>query len=146
MKFLKIKGKISDFGKIKLETMKTIDLNELSLNRLPNFPIGSSVEITISFNENEFISGKDGVVWATYNSRQAEIIRNALLALQINSEIHEIQSSNDNIHLIKVTSEKEINDAVDFIWRGSSGLRLKPDWSYSEGETNKSFELWLSGH
>ena len=146
LKILTIKGILSDTGKIEFETEKTVYWNDLTDEPLPNLPFGSSLYITISFDEDEFISGKDGIVWATYFSRQAEIIRNALLALQINSEIHEIQSSNETMLLIKVTSKKEINDAVDFIWRGSSGLRLKPDWSYAEGETNKSFELWLSGH
>ncbi len=146
MKIINLNGIISDAGKIKVTTEKIIDWNDLTDETFPSLPIGSSVVITISLNEDEFISGKDGIVWATYNIRQAEIIRNALLALHINSEISEFPFSNDNMHLIKVTNEKEINDAVDFIWRSSSGLRLKPDWSYAEGETNKSFELWLSEH
>jgi len=66
--------------------------------------------------------------------------------LQINSEINEIQSYNQIIHLIEVTNEKGIKEAVDFTWRSSSGLRLKADWAYSEGEINKSFEMWLNGH
>ncbi len=146
MKIINLNGIISDAGKIKVKTEKNINWNDLTDEPLPMLPIGSSVLITISFNEDEFIYGKEGIVWATYNIRQAEIIRNALLELYINSEIHEVPFFNDNMHLIKVTNLEEINDAADFIWRSGSGLRLKPDWNYAEGENNKSFELWLSGH
>lgn len=34
---------------------------------------------------HELCSGKDGIVWATCNGKQAEIIRNALLAQQIHA-------------------------------------------------------------
>ena len=48
--------------------------------------------------------------------------------------------------LLNITNDSDIIDAIDFIWRSKTGLRLKPDWTYSEDEKNKSFEQWLSGH
>ena len=84
-------------------------------------------------------------MWATYSMRQAEIIHNTLLAQNINSEINNINIGKEKLFLLKVTNQPDINEAIDFIWKGGSGLNLKPDWTYSEGETNKSFEQWLSG-
>ena len=51
-----------------------------------------------------------------------------------------------DMFLIAITNEKDTKVAIDFIWEGHNGLRLKPDWSYPQGETNKSFEQWLNGH
>jgi hypothetical protein len=118
----------------------------LSDEGLPNLPVGTSIEFLISFDEYEFLSGKDGIVWATYDSRQAEVVQNTLLAQNINCEIKRIQMDNRNMFLIKITNRRDTEMAIEFIWKGNNGLRLKPDWSYPQGETNKSFELWLSGH
>lgn len=146
MNIIKTKGSVISGGKIELETLRTVDWNVLSNVQLPGIPIGSSIEITIAFDENEFISGKSGIVWATYDLRQAEIIRNALLALQINTEIiKKIHSPDSEVYLMKATNENEIEDAVNFIWKSDSGLRLKPDWTYPDGTVNISFEQWLSG-
>ncbi len=145
MKTLKTKGKLTDVENVELETKSTIHWSKLSKEPVPEIPLGSTIELTIAFNEFEFISGIDGFVWATYDLRQAEIIRNALLALQINTEIiKKIHSTNSEVYLMKAANENEIEEAVDFIWKSDSGLRLKPDWSYPEGEPNESFEQWLS--
>ena len=144
MNQLKIAGTLTNHGIIKLETKKKVSWSELSGEEIPKIPLGSNIELTISFDENEFISGKDGIVWATYNIRQAEIICNALSTLQISNEIQKNCFSNNEIYLIKTANIREIEDAIDFIWKSESGLRLKPDWNYPEGETNKSFELWLN--
>ncbi len=146
MNIITTKGKLIKAGKIELETEITIDWEMLSKVQLPGIPIGSSFEITIAFDENEFISGRNGIVWATYDLKQAEIIRNALLALQINTEIiKKVHSTNSKVYLMKAANENEIEDAVDFIWKSGSGLRLKPDWTYPDGTVNISFEQWLSG-
>ncbi len=84
-------------------------------------------------------------MWATYSMRQAEIIHSTLLAQNINSEINNINIGKEKLFLLKITNQPDINEAIDFIWKSGSGLNLKPDWTYSEGETNKSFEQWLSG-
>ena len=145
MKQLKIAGTISGNGIINLGTKKTIYWSEFSNDAIPQIPPGSTIELTISFDEDEFISGKDGIVWATYDFRQAEIITNALSVLNINIEIMKMNFSGNEIYIMKATNEKEIEDAVDFIWKNGSGLLLKPDWSYAKEEKNRSFEKWLSG-
>jgi len=144
VQLIKIKGIYSSLGKILFDTTKTIDWNELSEEKPPELPLGSSMELTISVDENVFLSGKDGIVWATYDLRQAEIIQSTLLAQHISSEVKNFDSS-DAIFLLKIINETDANEAIDFIWRNDGGLRLKPDWSYPDGEVNKSFELWLNG-
>jgi len=142
----KIKGKYTNAGKIELETMRTIEWNEISKSAAPELPSNINIDITFSIDENDFLSGRNGTVWATYDLRQSEIIQNALLAQQISSEVKTIVFEEIKLFLVNIPNEKDINDAIDFIWRDDTGLRLKPDWNYPEGETNKSFEQWLSGH
>ena len=146
MKLIKIKGMYTDLGKIVLENKKTINWNNLTEEKPVFLPFGTPVEITISFDENDFLTGKDGIVWATYDSRQGEVVQNALLAQNINCEIKKIEMESIDMFLIAITNEKDTKVAIDFIWEGNNGLRLKPDWSYPQGETNKSFEQWLNGH
>jgi len=93
--------------------------------------------------ENKLLSGKDGIVWATYKLKQAEIIQNALLVQNIHSEIKLFDLEENGLVLLKITNPSDIEQVMDFIWRSKSGLRLQPDWSYPAGERNKSFECWL---
>ena len=145
MELLKIKGSYSEVGKIKLESMKTIDWDSISDQKLPELPNGIKIELNISFEENDFLLGMNGIVWATYDLRQAEIIQNAMLAQHINSEIKKIYLVGKQILLISITNAIDVYDAIDFIWKSNSGLRLKPDWNYTEDGRNESFEQWLSG-
>jgi hypothetical protein len=85
-------------------------------------------------------------VWASFDARQVEIIQNTLIAQQISCEIKKINLQNQNMFLISITNKKDIQDAIDFIYKSDYGLRLKPDWNYAEGESNKSFEQWLNEH
>lgn len=103
------------------------------------------LELVLSLDTNGHPSGKDSIVWATYDLRQAEIIRNALLTQRISCGQREMKLDGKMLHLLHVADEGELNEAMDFIWRDSSGLRLKPDWKYPEGTVNKSLEGWLSG-
>ena len=135
---------MTDSGKIELETMKTIELSELTENPIHSIPSGGTIELIISFDENEFISGKNGIIWATYSFRQAEIISNALISLHINCEIKKKNSAGNEIYLIKATDQTVIDEAIDFIWKSKSGLQLKPDWNFPKGESNNSFQKWLS--
>lgn len=146
VKLIKVKGLYSDLGKIELENMKSIYLDEFTDEQHLEIPFGSSVEISIEFDETDFLSGKDGVVWATYDMRQAEIIQNTLLAQNISSETGNANLGGRQLVLIKITNQTDMKDASDFIWKSDNGLRLKPDWNYPDGEKNKSFEQWLSGH
>lgn len=95
------------------------------------------------YAERKYLSGKDGIVWATYGKRQSEIIHNALLAQDIHSEISKDFIENNDLFLIKVTDQADVKNALNFIWKSSTGLRLKPDWYYPYGTSNTSFEHWL---
>lgn len=119
---------------------------DLSLAEHPELPDDCKIELIISLDKNDFLSGKNGIVWATFDIRQAEVIHNSLIAQNINTEVEKTYPGKNEIFLIKVTNQSDVNDAMDFIWKSESGLHLKPDWTYSENETNKSFELWLSEH
>ncbi|MEJ2494714.1 MAG: hypothetical protein P8Y79_10360 [Ignavibacteriaceae bacterium] len=136
MIMLKVKGVYDSGGRIVLDTNNMIEWTDLSSVTPPDLPDGSNIEITISLDENDFLSG----------NRQAEIIKSALVAQHISSVLQMFPFGNEEMFLISITNESDINDAIDFIWRDDTGLRLKPDWDYQEGETNKSFEQWLSGH
>lgn len=146
MIILKTKGIYYAEGEIVLNPLKTIHWKDLSDKNPLHLPSGTSIDLFISLDENNFLTGKDGIVWATYDLRQAEIIQNALLAQHINNEVKKIGLQDQDMFLISITNEKDIKFAIDFIWKTDSGLRLKPDWSYPDGETNISFEQWLSGH
>jgi len=101
---------------------------------------------TLSLDTRGYPTGKDGAVWATFDLRQAEIIRNALLAQRIACELRDIKPDGNTLYLLHVADKRGLEEAMDFIWKDKGGLRLTPDWNYADGEINKSFELWLSGH
>jgi len=146
LNILKVIGIYQENGKILLDSMKTLSWENLTNKNLPKLDIGTSINISFTIDENIFLSGKNGIVWATYDSRQADIIQNTLLAQQINCEIKKISFDTEVIFLIVITNQNEVMDAIDFIWKSDSGLRLNPDWSYPNGGKNKSFEQWLNGH
>ncbi len=145
MILLKMNGTYHNEGRIVLDKSKTIEWKELSAEKPPELPGSSNVELTITFDESDFLSGKNGIVWATYNLRQVEVIQSALLAQHLSSEVKNIGFGKEDMFLINITNGSDVNEAIDFIWRSDGGLRLKPDWTYPDKETNKSFELWLNG-
>lgn len=146
MIILKTKGVYNEGGEVVINSVKTIRWKDISEEIPPHLPAGTSIALELTLDENEFLSGKNGVVWATYDSRQAEIIQSTLLAQHINCEINKISFDNEVLFLIIITNKIEVQDAIDFIWKNKDGLRLSPDWHYGKDEINKSFELWLSGH
>ncbi|MBI1933308.1 MAG: hypothetical protein HYS24_12295 [Ignavibacteriales bacterium] len=146
MKSITINGIYSNLGKIKIDSQKSIEWRTISNENPPILPFGSKIELAISYNEKDYLNGNNGIVWATYDLRQAEIIQNTLVAQNINCEMKNENLSEFEMFLIKIINTEDINDAVNFIWKSNTGLRLLPDWSYSFGETNKSFEQWLSGN
>jgi hypothetical protein len=99
----------------------------------------------IPLDARGYPTGKDGTVWATFDLRQAEIIRNALLTQRIACELRNSKLDGKALYLLRLAGEGELEEAMQFIWKDKGGLRLLPDWSYREGEVNKSFERWLSG-
>jgi hypothetical protein len=145
MIMLKVSGVLKENGVIILEKGKIVSWKEFSDSSVPGIPPMTEIEITIAFKENEMLNGHNGIVWATYDFRQADIIRSTLLAQQIESEIKSINFLSNQLNVIRIINDKDIPEAMDFIWRGSGGLCLTPDWSYVEGEPNKSFEQWLGG-
>jgi hypothetical protein len=146
VKLIKIKGHYSDLGKIEMENKKIVQWNNLTDEEPILIPFGSTIEFSIAFEEHDFLLGKEGIVWASYDMRQVEIIKNALFAQNINAELKTSSLGKYKLFHLKISNTKDISDAVDFIWRSKTGLRLKPDWNYPEGTTNKSFEQWLSEH
>lgn len=146
LSILKVKGIYDENGKILLDSTRVLSWNSLTEKNQPKLDFGTNIDISLSIDENIFLSGKNGVVWATYDSRQADIIQSTLLAQQINCEIKKISLETEVIFLIVITNQNEVIDAIDFIWKSDSGLRLNPDWSYPNGSKNKSFEQWLNGH
>lgn len=145
MDILRIKGIYHPEGKIVLNSLKTLQWENLTDISFPKLPSGTTVELSLTIDENIFLSGLNGIVWATYDSRQAEVIHNTLLVQNIESEILKIEAGTEKLIAIKILNPKDINAVSEFIWKSSSGLRLKPDWEYPSGEVNKSFELWLNG-
>jgi hypothetical protein len=144
---LKLIRKIGIFnpdGEIVLHPGISVSWKSVSNKNIPELPPGTPIDIDISLNEHTLVSGQYGIVWATYDLRQAEVLSNALLAQNITSVIRKIELEEGNLLLIRIDNEKDIGEAMDFIWRKEDGLRLKPDWSYNDGEPNTSFEKWLN--
>jgi hypothetical protein len=112
---------------------------------LPELPQGTPIDIDISIDEQTLISGEYGIVWATWDLRQAEVLQNALLAQEITSVMGKIELDEAVLLLIIIDNGEDAIEAMNFIWRKEDGLRLKPDWTYPDGEPNKSFEKWLNG-
>ncbi len=146
MIILQTKGIFNEAGEIVLNSTKSIHWEVLSDKNPPHLPSGTSIDLSISCDENIFLSGLNKIVWATYDLRQAEIIQSTLVAQHINCEVKTIIIKNENMLLISINNENETKDAINFIWKSNDGLRLKPDWHYGKREKNKSFEQWLSGH
>jgi hypothetical protein len=101
--------------------------------------------MNLSLDKNGYPTGEDGTVWATYDLRQAETIRNALIAQHIDCTLKEGNLRRKILYLLHVGGGKELDDAMNFVWRDSGGLRLQPDWHYSIGSENESFDKWING-
>lgn len=145
MKLINKKGIFNPDGEIILHPGISVFWRSLSNKSIPELPGGIPINIDISLNEHTLISGEFGIVWATFELRQAEVISNALLAQNITSAIGKVELEDQILLLIKIQKSSDIANALDYIWRKENGLRLNTDWSYPEGEPNKSFEKWLYG-
>ncbi|KAF0204512.1 MAG: hypothetical protein FD170_417 [Bacteroidetes bacterium] len=145
MKLIKKTGIFNPDGEIILHPGVSVSWKSISSRNIPELPPGTPLDIEVSLNEKVLLSGNHGIVWATYNMRQAEVISNALLAQNITSAIGRVELEDNVLLLIKIHQISDVAEAMDFIWRKEDGLRLKPDWTYPDGEPNKSFEKWLNG-
>lgn len=145
-KKIEISGYYQDEGIVRMHKGHIVDLQKLSDKKeMPKIPYGTKVELTINYEEIDFLNGSNGIVWATYSYRQADTIKNALFIQNIFGEITESELVNTTLYKILVANPKEVEEAIDFIWRDENGLKLEPDWSYSKHEENKSFNKWLNG-
>ncbi len=140
-----LRGSYQDAGKIELEKGIILEWNSQNTNLLPRVPYGTVVEVSIRFEERDYLNGTDGIVWATYDLRQAEIIRDALLTQNIACKLAEEELTSRLLHLLSISESNNMQAAIDFIWREKSGLRLKPDWEYPAGAENESFNKWING-
>lgn len=145
MKLIKKTGTFNPDGDILLHRGISLSWKLFSNKSIPELPAGTPLDIDISLAEDTLLSGAYGIVWATWDQRQAEVIFNALLAQNIVSTIGNIELEDSTLLLTKINNKEDAVEAIDFIWRKKSGLRLKPDWSYPMGEPNRSFEKWLNG-
>ena len=145
MKLIKKTGIFNADGEIFLHRGISVSWKVFSNKNIPDLPAGTPLDIDISLDEHTILSGEYGIVWATWDQRQAEVIFNALLAQNIASSLGNIQLEDSTLLLTKVKNKEDTSEAMDFIWRKKGGLRLKPDWSYPSGEPNRSFEKWLNG-
>lgn len=132
-------------GEISLRPGISVSWKSLSNKNIPELPQGTPLDIDVSLDENSLLSGEYGIVWATWDQRQAEVIYNALLAQNITALIGKIELDQACLLLLKIDNKKDTAEAMDFIWRKEGGLKLKPDWTYPDGEPNRSFEKWLNG-
>jgi hypothetical protein len=146
VKLIKINGSYTDLGKVELENTKIIYWDDITEEKPVHLPFGSKIELTISFDENDFLNGKDRIIWASYDSGQIDIIKNSLFAQKIITYTSLVKLGNREIYLLHVSNQNDVDEAINFVWKSDSGLRLKPDWSYKDGEPNKSFQQWLNGH
>lgn len=145
MKLIKKTGIFNPDGEIVLHPGISVSWKSLSNKNIPDLPPGTLLDIDVTLDEKVLLSGKNGIVWATYNQHQADVISNALLAQNISSAIGRVELDDRNLLLIKILTISDVAESMDFIWRKESGLRLEPDWRYPEGEPNKSFEKWIMG-
>ncbi len=145
MKLIKKTGIFNPDGEIVLHPGISVSWKSLSNKNIPDLPQGTPLDIDVTLDEKVLLSGNHGIVWATYDLRQAEVICNALHAQNISSAIGKVELEDQSLLLIKILIISDVAESMDFIWRKEGGLRLEPDWSYPEGEPNKSFERWIMG-
>ncbi len=94
--------------------------------------------------KKDYLNGKQGIIWATYYSTQAETIQSALMAQNISCDIVKEINEGSLLYLLVIGDAGDIETAIDFVWRERSGLCLQPDWAYPQGEENRSFKKWLN--
>ena len=145
-KTIELSGVYKDMEIIQMDNGKILEWSNLiDDNDAPIIPFGTKIEISLTYNDADFLKGSNGIVWATYSRFQVETIKNALLAQNIFNEIKVSNLEDKRLYLIFIQDMDEMEKAIDFIWREEAGLRLKLDWQYSANKENESFNKWLSG-
>jgi hypothetical protein len=144
-KSIALSGLYQDQHLIHLENKPEIGANPFTTTALSAIPYGTRLEVTLTYEEVDYLNGSTGIVWATYHLRQAETIKAALLAQNIACDLREHSLPGARLYLLSIPEAREVAAAVDFIWREPSGLRLRPDWWYPAGAENESFKKWING-
>ena len=145
-KTIELSGVYKDMEIIQMNNGKILEWSNLiDDSDAPIIPFGTKIEISLTYNDADFLKGSNGIVWATYSRFQVETIKNALLAQNIFNEIKVSNLKDKRLYLIFIKDMDEMEKAIDFIWREEAGLRLKLDWQYSANKENESFNKWLSG-
>nr|NIV94874.1 hypothetical protein [candidate division KSB1 bacterium] len=67
-----------------------------------------------------------------------------LLAQSIACEVHEQPLEAGRLYVLRVSEPRKVGEAMDFIWRDDTGLKLLPDWTYPAGGENESFQKWVN--
>ena len=143
-KRIELSGVYKDMEIIQMDNGKILEWSNLIDDDAPLIPFGTKIEISLTYNDADFLKGSNGIVWATYSWLQVETIKNALLVQNIFSEIKASNLEDKTLYLIFIENLAEIEKAIDFIWREEIGLRLKLDWYYYVNKENESFNKWLS--
>lgn len=144
-KTIELRGVYKDLEIIQMDNDKILEWSNLINEKdVPLIPFGTKIEITLTYNDPDFLNGSNGIVWATYSGFQAETIKNALLVQNIFSEIKTTNLEDKRLYQIIIENPAEIEKVIDFVWREKAGLRLKLDWQYSTNKENESFNKWLS--
>jgi len=145
VKYIRATGRHKDVGIIHLENGSLLEWIIFNGTEIPRLPFGTQVKISLTFEEQDFLNGVDGIVWGTYDRRQAETIQSALLVQNILSEAREFILDEWMLYLLFIPQKEDVQKAIDFIWRDEAGLRLKPDWWYPAKAPNESFLKWING-
>jgi len=138
-------GSYRDIGSVQLSSIKSVRWGDINGKVPPRIPFGTKVEITVAYDERDFLNGEDGIVWATYDPLQSETICGALRVQHITCDAEQLELGEWLLHLIKVPRKAEAQSAINFIWRDAAGMRLQPDWWYPANTENLSFKKWLNG-
>jgi hypothetical protein len=101
------------------------------------------MDVRSTLGNSDYLNGKNGIVWATFQLDQAETLRDALLAQDIACEVLQKVQANRQMYLLRVPESRKVESAMDFVWRDDAGMRLLPDWRYPDGVENESFLKWI---
>ena len=126
-KTIKVSGCYDDLGRIRLADTKTLEWRDLCTAALPNIPYGTDVEVVVTYEEIDYLNGRNGIVWATHDRYQADAIHDALRVQDLLSSVDERPMGNKSLYLLRVENSRKADAAMDFIWRDDSGLILRPD-------------------
>ena len=100
-KKIELSGVYKEMEVIQMDTGKVLKWSKLIDGSYdPLIPFGTEIKITLTYDSADFITGSNGIVWATYSQLQVETIKNALLVQNVFSEIRISNLDDKNLYLI----------------------------------------------